>query len=169
VRDEKLYPTFVTCQFFLQLVSNFVFRDLKPANIGFDKNGTVKIFDFGFAREHTENGEQQRKMTGGTGTPCYMAPEVARMEEDYGFPADVYSFAILLWQIVTTRVPFSEFMSFSEFYLKVVLGEQRPSLKYLKNKELATLISQCWSPDPKKRCTFPKIQSVLENIINSKA
>jgi serine/threonine protein kinase len=108
-------------------------------------------------------------MTGGTGTPRYMAPEVARMEDDYGFSADVYSFAILLWQIVTTRVPFSEIKSSTEFYARVVLSEQRPSMKYLKNKELATLISQCWSPTAEKRLTFLKIQSVLENIINPKA
>jgi serine/threonine protein kinase len=143
---------------------------LKPANIGFDKKGTVKLFDFGFAREHKGSGElrkQQRRMTGGTGTPRYMAPEVARMEEDYGFSADVYSFAILLWQIVTTQVPFSEFKTPIEFYAKVVLDDQRPSLKYLKNNDLATLISQCWSPDPKNRLTFPNIRSQLDSIIKS--
>jgi serine/threonine protein kinase len=149
---------------------NFEFRDLKPANIGFDRYGTVKIFDFGFAREHKGSGEllkQQRRLTGGTGTPRYMAPEVARMEEDYGFPADVYSFAILLWQIVTTRVPFSEIKSSTEFYAKVVLGDFRPSLKNIKNKELATLIRLCWSSDPRKRLAFPKIHAALEKMITT--
>jgi serine/threonine protein kinase len=110
---------------------------LKPANNGFDKQGTVKLFDFGFAREYKESGElrkQQRRMSGGTGTPRYMAPEVARMEEDFGFLGNLYSFAIVLWQILTTRVPFSEFKTPTEFYAKVVLGEQRASLKYPKNK-----------------------------------
>jgi serine/threonine protein kinase len=148
----------------------FFFRDLKPENIGFDKSGIVKIFDFGLAREYKESGEhgkQQRRMTGGTGTPLYMAPEVARAEEDYGFSADVYSFAILLWQIVTTRIPFSDIKSFAEFHARVIQGEHRPSLEYLKNNELAVMTSQCWSSDPKKRFSFTKIQRKLENIINS--
>jgi serine/threonine protein kinase len=84
--------------------------------------------------ESTRKAENFASNNGGTGTPRYMAPEIARMEEDFGFLGNLYSFAIVLWQILTTRVPFSEFKTPTEFYAKVVLGEQRASLKYPKNK-----------------------------------
>lgn len=51
-----------------------IFRDLKPDNIGFDSNGTVKIFDFGVARD-LEYVKQVGDRLGFTGTPRYMAPE----------------------------------------------------------------------------------------------
>jgi serine/threonine protein kinase len=73
----------------------FLYSDLKPANIGFDEKGTVKIFDFGLSREYEEDKEgrppaKPHLMTGGAGTPRYMAPEVARMDDSYGFAAFVH-------------------------------------------------------------------------------
>ena len=69
---------------------------------GFTSDGTVKLFDFGLCatikaqREKTE----QYKLTGNTGTLRYMAPEVV-MGRSYNQSVDVYSFSILIWQIVT--------------------------------------------------------------------
>jgi len=87
-----------------------IYRDLKPSNIGFDeKTQQVKIFDFGTAR--VETGELSRCMTRRVGTPRYMAPEVSRGDIDYGFGVDVYSFSILLWQLVTNKRAFGEISS----------------------------------------------------------
>lgn len=68
-------------------VAIVIFRDLKPQNVGFDENGTVKLFDFGNARELAFArliGED----LGVAGTPRYMANEVGAGRE-YGFPSDV--------------------------------------------------------------------------------
>lgn len=56
-----------------------LYRDLKPDNIGFDVRGDVKIFDFGLARQLPRGrlADGTYRMTGDTGSPRYMAPEVA--------------------------------------------------------------------------------------------
>jgi len=140
-----------------------IYRDLKPMNIGFDElYENVKIFDFGFARVLNEH---NRMMTGGIGTPRYMAPEIARHDAKYGLPADVYSFSILLWQIVTTRTPFQEMTSASQLAAKVVMGNKRPRLRLVSSQGLRRLIEEGWSPNPAERPTFSEIRKRLEMII----
>lgn len=148
----------------------YFYSDLKPANIGFDRAGKVKIFDFGLAREYDEDLEgknlhKPRVMTGFAGTPRYMAPEVARMDEDYGFPADVYSFSILLWEIVTHRLPFKKITTVAQFDTKVVKKHQRPSLSYVENAQLKNLLEAGWCPHPQERPSFSSIRQSLELII----
>jgi serine/threonine protein kinase/Tfp pilus assembly protein PilF len=80
-----------------------VHRDLKPSNIMIDKNGNAKIMDFGIARSVRAKG-----ITGsGTllGTPEYMSPEQAE-GKDIDPRTDIYSFGIILYEMVTGRVPF---------------------------------------------------------------
>jgi serine/threonine protein kinase/predicted transcriptional regulator YheO len=80
-----------------------VHRDLKPQNIMIDKDGNAKIMDFGIARSLAGKG-----ITGSgvmIGTPEYMSPEqVEGKEADQR--ADIYSFGIILYEMVTGRVPF---------------------------------------------------------------
>jgi len=122
--------------------NNIIYRDLKPGNIGFDeKTQQVKIFDFGLARvilfDQTEktnsnNKEgQPRLMTRKIGTPRYMAPEISRGESNYGFAVDVYSFSILLWQLVTDRVAFDNFYSPQELKQQVSMYNLRPPLRHV--------------------------------------
>ena len=58
-----------------------------------DENWNVKVADFGFARIKEENATMTR-----CGTPCWTAPEVIR-GESYSEKADVYSFAIIMWEV----------------------------------------------------------------------
>jgi len=122
--------------------NNIIYRDLKPGNIGFDKKTKqVKIFDFGLARivlpvqDNMTNNKnktgQSRLMTRKIGTPRYMAPEIIRDESDYGFGVDVYSFSILLWQIVTDRVAFHSFSTAQELKQSVSMHNLRPPLRYV--------------------------------------
>ncbi|KAI2504896.1 protein tyrosine kinase [Fragilaria crotonensis] len=145
---------------------NIIFRDLKPNNIGFDEEDRVKIFDFGLAREFVEGKTvQARPMTGGTGTPRYMAPEVSKMEDSYGYPADVYSFSILLWQIVTKRTPYSRIPSPTELADLVKNKNVRPNLAHVESALLRDLLENGWSADPKARRSFSEIREGLENYV----
>ena len=71
-----------------------IHRDIKPANILIGRKAmTAKIADFGISRIANVDGTMTIK-----GTLLYQAPEVSR-EERYGFPADVYSFAITMYEL----------------------------------------------------------------------
>lgn len=72
-----------------------IHRDLKPSNVLLNLDHRAKISDFGMSVANP--GEE---LTAETGTYRYMAPEVIR-HESYSSNADVYSFGILLWQLIT--------------------------------------------------------------------
>ena len=90
--------------------NGLIFRDLKPCNVGFDVFGTAKIFDFGLCRElpsvnRTDKGhDESYRMSGGVGTYHYMAPEV-RSSSAYNQKADVYSFGVLLHEMLSLNRP----------------------------------------------------------------
>jgi serine/threonine-protein kinase len=80
-----------------------VHRDLKPGNILIDRDGNAKIMDFGIARSISAKG-----ITGAgvmLGTPEYMSPEQVD-GKDVDQRSDIYSLGVILYQMVTGRVPF---------------------------------------------------------------
>ncbi|XP_078173738.1 phosphoenolpyruvate carboxylase kinase 2-like [Carex rostrata] len=81
-------------------------RDVKPDNILFDRDGRVRLSDFGSAAWFgTQNGMEQR-MSGIVGTPCYVAPEVLRGGE-YDEKIDVWSAGVVMYIMLSGgAVPF---------------------------------------------------------------
>ena len=84
---------------------DIIHRDLKPANILLDERGNAYLADFGLAK--TMEGTRDLTKTGSVlGTPAYMAPEQARGEKLDG-RSDIYAFAVLTYETLGGRLPFS--------------------------------------------------------------
>jgi serine/threonine protein kinase len=146
--------------------NNIIYRDIKPGNIGFDEQGQVKIFDFGLAVKVTKNAV----IKGPAGTIRYMAPEMKirgkKKAQPYSYPVDIFSFSILCWEIITSRIPFEKDIPTSSFSTPKELPEdKRPNLKYVESKELAALLEKCWCIKPDERWDFGKIIPELKNIV----
>ncbi|VEU43985.1 unnamed protein product [Pseudo-nitzschia multistriata] len=85
-----------------------IHRDLKPDNVGFDRNGTLKIFDFDVARilpPQAEDPDRLFKLTKKVGSPRYMSPEVAR-GQPYNEKTDVYGLGLLAYEVLSLKRPF---------------------------------------------------------------
>jgi len=108
----------------------------------------MQLFDFGLAKELktrdlVDGCTDSYNATGMTGSRRYMAPEVVE-SKPYGLRADVYSFGILLWEIVALRTPFCGYDT-SKHYEQVVLAAQRPAMVRTWPLALRTLLPQCWA------------------------
>ena len=82
-----------------------IHRDVKPSNILLDRRGVPILSDFGLARV-SEESERLTQTGAMVGTPTYMAPEQCS-GGDVGAPADIYSLAVIAFEMVTGRVPFT--------------------------------------------------------------
>jgi serine/threonine protein kinase len=104
--------------------------DIKKQNIGFDIHGNVNVFDFGLAKSLCEDRLSYCKyynLTANVGSIPYMAPEVA-LGRPYNEKCDIFSFGILLYEIMSLRPPFS--MAIMKNYIKCVAkGGKRPCIK----------------------------------------
>ncbi|KAK1263077.1 Serine/threonine-protein kinase EDR1 [Acorus gramineus] len=140
-----------------------VHRDLKPSNIFLDDGMHVRVADFGHARFLLN---EEQALTGETGTFVYMAPEVIRFEP-YNEKCDVYSFGVILNELITGQPPYIE-TSFgpSKIALEVGEGRLRPTLPGNDDQlqELINLIQQSWNGEATCRPSFSIITSSLLEI-----
>nr|XP_055167992.1 mitogen-activated protein kinase kinase kinase 10 [Nyctereutes procyonoides] len=145
-----------------------IHRDLKSINIlileaieNHNLADTVlKITDFGLAREW----HKTTKMSA-AGTYAWMAPEVIRLSL-FSKSSDVWSFGVLLWELLTGEVPYREIDALAVAY-GVAMNKLTLPIPSTCPEPFARLLEECWDPDPHGRPDFGSILKQLEVIEQS--
>ncbi|XP_015160759.1 serine/threonine-protein kinase STY17-like isoform X3 [Solanum tuberosum] len=138
--------------------NNIIHRDLKTANLLMDEHGAVKVGDFGVARVQAQTGV----MTAETGTYRWMAPEVIE-HRPYDHKADVFSFGIVLWELLSGEIPYAHLTPL-QAAIGVVQQDLRPRIPEHAHPKLVELVEKCWQQDPTQRPDFSEILDILKRL-----
>ncbi|KAK4534052.1 hypothetical protein CDCA_CDCA01G0077 [Cyanidium caldarium] len=147
-------------RFFRQIIAGvdychkryIVHRDLKPENLLLDKHHRIKIADFGMASMLPPGSMLETSC----GSPHYAAPEIISGEMYSGFESDVWSCGVILYALVTGKLPFDD------DNLQRLLQKVRCGLYHLPSflpQQLRSLIHCMLTVDPKRRITVEGIKA----------
>uniref|UniRef100_A0A5B7ALE5 non-specific serine/threonine protein kinase n=1 Tax=Davidia involucrata TaxID=16924 RepID=A0A5B7ALE5_DAVIN len=136
-------------------------RDLKSENLLLGEDMCVKVADFGISCLESQCGSAK----GFTGTYRWMAPEMIK-EKHHTKKVDVYSFGIVMWELLTALTPFDN-MTPEQAAFAVCQKNARPPLPSTCPMALRRFINQCWSGNPDKRPHFEEIVNILESYAAS--
>ncbi len=137
-----------------------VHRDLKPANIMMDENGTAIITDFGLVKDLLATGITRTGTA--VGTPYYMSPEMVR-GKGVGPASDVYQFGVILYAMLTAKLPFHADRPDQVFQL-ILHGTARPPSAHVPELpvEVDTLVLNCIAREAAHR--YPDAESLSEDL-----
>ena len=154
-------------------------RDLKSDNVLVHGLGVAKVADFGTVLNRRDDGARgmlrpaatrSATATLGAGTLLWMAPEVLDGRygrATYGLPADVYSFGMVLFELLTNALPWADQPELSPMQLTaIVLEGGRPTVpaeaEHSSPPQFAELMRRCWAHDAAARPTFDATIPLLE-------
>ena len=115
-----------------------VHRDLKPDNVLVLPDQRTKVLDFGLAGLHADGAEVLTQSNVAMGTANYMAPEQRKDARRADHRADLYSFGVMIYELLTGELPVGKFQSAS----RLVAGL---------DKSWDVLVERCLEPDPSAR------------------
>ncbi|PSN51419.1 Mitogen-activated protein kinase kinase kinase 7 [Blattella germanica] len=135
-----------------------IHRDLKPPNLLLIMGGTVlKICDFGTACD------KKTYMTNNKGSAAWMAPEVFE-GSNYTEKCDVFSWGIILWEVLTRRKPFDDIGGPAFRIMWAVHKGDRPPLINGCPKPIEQLMTRCWDKDPANRPSMDEVVQIMSVI-----
>ncbi|MFQ5603607.1 MAG: protein kinase [bacterium] len=141
---------------------NIIHRDIKPENIRILTDGKVKIMDFGIAKPLSSKMTQTGMVMG---TPHYMSPEQIQCEK-VEKASDVFSFGVLFYELLTSRLPFPGDSPTTVTH-KIVHEKPQPlgDLEIKNQSLIANIIQKCLQKNPSKRYLgFLDISKDLEKV-----
>ncbi|CAI9100203.1 OLC1v1037146C1 [Oldenlandia corymbosa var. corymbosa] len=121
-----------------------------------------KIGDLGLSKV-----KQRTLVTGGIrGTLPWMAPELLNGNNRVSEKVDVYSFGIVMWELLTGEEPYQNMRS-EEIIAGIIRGDLRPEIPSWCDPAWRSLMERCWSTDPKSRPPFSEIAKELRKMAAS--
>ena len=167
---NKRINEFESCHYYQQIISgieylgklNIVHRDIKPENLLVDKNGKIKIVDFGLSNDYSN----KELLSTACGSPFYAAPEMIKGEKYNGLKVDIWSSGIVLYAMLCGFLPFDD-KNNDILYLKIVKGNfyYPPFL----SEDAMDIISHILNTDPNKRYNIDEIKNhEWFNLVNPK-
>ena len=130
--------------------NGIIHRDLKPSNLMLDRNGVLKLTDFGIAKDSDMSGLTSANST--VGTAAYMSPEQCRGERDLTPKSDLYALGIVFYELLTGRKPFAAENAMDMFIQHVSGTFERPSRIVMDIPPwLDTLVCQLMEKKPEHR------------------
>jgi predicted Ser/Thr protein kinase len=147
--------------------AGIVHRDLKPSNLMILQDGTLKLTDFGIAKDLDVTQLTEANCT--VGTAAYMSPEQCRGERDLTHKSDLYSLGVVFYELITGRKPFQAESAMEMFMLHVNGKFERPSRIVLDLPIwLDTLICQLLEKKPEHRPLDAKMVATVLSSIQEK-
>jgi hypothetical protein len=131
-----------------------VHRDIKPENILLDRNGSLKVADFGLAKLVGTNEPRLTRTEQVMGTPHYMAPEQIEKPDKVDHRADIFALGVVFYEMLTGELPVGRFplpsdrVGIDVRLDRIVLRtlEKEPSLRYQRASDLQTDVESLSSP-----------------------
>ncbi|KAG7504846.1 dual specificity mitogen-activated kinase kinase 4 isoform X3 [Solea senegalensis] len=139
-----------------------IHRDIKPSNILLDRNGNIKLCDFGISGQLVDSIAKTRD----AGCRPYMAPEridPSASRQGYDVRSDVWSLGITLYELATGRFPYPKWNSVFDQLTQVVRGDP-PQLSNSEERRFSpkfiAFVNVCLTKDESKR---PKYKELLRD------
>ncbi|KAM9221747.1 LOW QUALITY PROTEIN: ankyrin repeat and protein kinase domain-containing protein 1 [Dugong dugon] len=171
LKFRLIHETSLAMNFLHSIKPPLLHLDLKPGNILLDSNMHVKISDFGLSKCMEQSTRMQYiERSALRGTLSYIPPEM--FLESYKAPGpkyNVYSFGIVIWEILTQKKPYS---GSSMMTVIIVVVGMRPSLQPISDEwpceaqQMVDLMKRCWDQDPKKRPCFSDITVETDMLLS---
>ena len=152
--SQILHWFYQICQAIRYLHENkkIIHRDIKSSNIFLTKNNQIKLGDFGIAKRLNKTFSKAHTIVG---TPYYLSPEIIN-NEPYDYKSDIWAMGVLLYEMVTLKLPFDS-NNIAQLYIKIVKGVYQP-ISCVFSKELRMLITSMLKVKSKLR---PSIGDIM--------
>jgi WD40 repeat protein len=147
----------------------FIHRDLKSPNIlllstDYLSEVCAKVGDFGLSSRMYVPAFQEKAMQRDVGNPTWLAPEIIR-EQEFDGNSDVYSYGIILWELLVRKHPYSEYAYQFMFELEDLIKKgQRPTTPIEAPTEYANLITRCVADNPEERPSFYEVIKIIVSM-----
>ncbi|XP_015277186.1 PREDICTED: ankyrin repeat and protein kinase domain-containing protein 1 [Gekko japonicus] len=173
LKSRIIHETSLAMNFLHSLKPPLLHLDLKPGNILLDAHMHVKVSDFGlFKWMEVSSGMPYIERSALSGSLGYVAPEILlQSTTPPGTKCDVYSFGIVMWEILTQKKAYAE-ASMVTIVMGLAAGK-RPCLDFIcdndgpgEHQQMVDLMKRCWDQEPKRRPSFTAISMEMDMLLS---